>query len=39
MTGTFDHGIQWTLKDDVAVLWDFDPEVGRALEILQIREK
>jgi hypothetical protein len=32
--------IQWTLKDyQTAVLWAFDPEAGKAVEVLQVREK
>jgi len=31
--------IQWTLKGEDAVLWAYDPEVGKAVEILQVREK
>jgi len=33
------YWIQWTRKDDVAVLWAYDPEAGKAVEILQVRDK
>jgi hypothetical protein len=33
------YWIQWTVKDDAAVLWAYDPESGKAVEILQVREK
>jgi predicted amidohydrolase YtcJ len=33
------YWILWTLKDDAAVLWAYDPEVGKAVEILQVRDK
>ena len=33
------YWIQWTLKDDIAVLWAFDPEVNKAVEVLRLREK
>lgn len=33
------YWIQWTLKDDAAVLWAFDPEAKKAVEILQVRDK
>lgn len=33
------YWIQWTLKDDAAVLWAYDPEAGKAVEILQVRDK
>jgi len=33
------YWIQWTLKDDVAVLWAYDPEAKVAVEILQVRDK
>uniref|UniRef100_UPI003D0F7550 amidohydrolase family protein n=1 Tax=Vibrio sp. TaxID=678 RepID=UPI003D0F7550 len=33
------YWIQWTLKDDVSVLWAYDPEQNKAVEILQVREK
>ena len=33
------YWIQWTLKDDVAILFAYDPEAGEAVEILQVREK
>jgi len=33
------YWIQWTRKDDVATLWAYDPEVDKAVEVLQVREK
>jgi len=33
------YWIQWTSKDDVTVLWAFEPEANKAVEILQVREK
>lgn len=33
------YWIQWTLKDNVAVLWAYDPEVSKAVEILEVRDK
>jgi len=33
------YWIQWTRKDDVTVLWAYDPEVDKAVEILQVHEK
>jgi len=33
------YWIIWTLRDDVAVLWAYDPEVDKAVEILQVKEK
>jgi predicted amidohydrolase YtcJ len=33
------YWIQWTAKDDVRVLWAFDPELNKAVEILQVRSK
>ncbi len=33
------YWIQWTLKDKVAVLWAYDPEAKKAVEILQVRDK
>ena len=34
------YWIQWTLKSDgTAVLWAFDPDANKAVEILQVREK
>ncbi len=33
------YWILWTLKDDAAVLWAYDPEAGKAVEILQVRDK
>ena len=34
-----DYWIQWTMKDDTAVLWAYDPETKKAIEVLQIRDK
>jgi predicted amidohydrolase YtcJ len=31
--------IQWTVKDKVAVLWAYDPEAKKAVEILQVSDK
>jgi hypothetical protein len=33
------YWILWTLKDDAGVLWAYDPEAGKAVEILQVRDK
>jgi hypothetical protein len=33
------YWIQWTLKNDMAALWAYDPEQKKAVEILQVREK
>jgi hypothetical protein len=33
------YWIQWTLKNDVAVLFAYDPEMQRAVEVLRVREK
>jgi len=33
------YWIQWTRKDDVAVLWAYDPDADKAVEVLQVREK
>jgi len=33
------YWILWTLKDDAAVLWAYDPKAGKAVEILQVRDK
>jgi len=33
------YWIQWTRKGDVAVLWAYDPEAGKAVEVLQVKEK
>jgi len=33
------YWILWTLKAEVAVLWAFDPEVDKAVEILQVKSK
>ena len=33
------YWIQWTIKDDVAVLWAYDPEERKAVEVLQVRKK
>lgn len=34
-----DYWIQWTMKDEAATLWAYDPEGGKAVEILQVRDK
>jgi len=34
-----DYWIQWTIKDDTATLWAYDPDAGKAVEVLQVREK
>jgi len=34
-----DYWIQWTIKGETATLWAFDPEAGKAVEVLQVREK
>jgi len=34
-----DYWILWILKDDAAVLWAYDPKAGKAVEILQVRDK
>lgn len=33
------YWIQWTSKDNKRVLWAFDPELNKAVEILQVRSK
>ena len=33
------YWIQWTLKDDVASLWAYDPEEGKVVEVLQVKDK
>jgi predicted amidohydrolase YtcJ len=33
------YWILWTLKDDAAVLWAYDPEASKAVEILQVSDK
>jgi predicted amidohydrolase YtcJ len=33
------YWIQWTLKDDTAVLWAYDPEVNETVEVLRVKEK
>ncbi len=33
------YWILWTLKDDAAVLFAYDPEAGKAVEILQVRDE
>jgi len=33
------YWILWTLKDEAAFLWAFDPKAGKAVEILQVRDK
>jgi hypothetical protein len=34
-----DHWIQWTIKDDAAILWAYDPDADTAVEVLRVREK
>jgi len=31
------YWIQWTRKDDVTILWAYDPEKKKAVEVLQVR--
>jgi len=33
------YWILWTLKDKAAILWAYDPEVKKAVEILQVKDK
>ena len=33
------YWIQWTLKDETATLFAYDPEVGEAVEVLKVRER
>jgi len=33
------YWIQWTVKDDAAVLWAYDPESGKAVRVLRVKEK
>jgi predicted amidohydrolase YtcJ len=33
------YWILWTLKDDAAVLWAYDPEARKAVEVLRVRDK
>jgi len=33
------YWIQWTIKDDAAILWAYDPETSGVVEILQVRDK
>uniref|UniRef100_UPI003D0DABCF hypothetical protein n=1 Tax=Sedimenticola sp. TaxID=1940285 RepID=UPI003D0DABCF len=33
------YWILWTLRDDAAILWAYDPAAGKAVEILQVRDK
>jgi predicted amidohydrolase YtcJ len=33
------YWIQWTVKDDVAVLWAYDPVTDKVVEALRVREK
>ena len=33
------YWIQWTRKDDAAILWAYDPEAKQAVEVLRVREK
>jgi predicted amidohydrolase YtcJ len=32
------YWIQWTVKDDAAILWAYDPETNEAVEVLQVRD-
>jgi len=32
------YWIQWTVKDDVAVLWAYDPDASEVVEILRVRD-
>jgi len=33
------YWIQWTRKDDITFLYAYDPEVDKAVEILQVQNK
>jgi hypothetical protein len=33
------YWIQWTVKDDAAILWAYDPDSREVVEVLQVREK
>ena len=33
------YWIQWTVQDDVAVLWAYDPVTDKVVEALRVREK
>lgn len=33
------YWIQWTMRDEIAVLWAFDPELQAVVGVLQIKEK
>jgi len=33
------YWIQWTRKDDAVLLWAYDPDADKAVEILQVRNK
>jgi len=33
------YWIQWTRKDDTVILWAYDPDADKAVEVLQVREK
>lgn len=33
------YWIQWTVKDDAAVLWAYDPQTSAVVEVLRVREK
>lgn len=33
------YWIQWTRKDDVTILWAYDPDTDEAVEVLQVKEK
>ena len=34
-----DYWIQWTLKNEVPVLWAYDPEIKEVVEVLRIKER
>ncbi len=33
------YWIQWTIKDDAAVLWAYDPETSEVVEVLRVRDQ
>jgi len=33
------YWVQWTVKDDAAILWAYDPDTSKVVEVLQVREK
>ena len=33
------YWIQWTVKDETKVLWAYDPELKKVVEVLQVRDK